>query len=148
MVFAKRLKLGLDDINDEEQSGFMPGKNICNNIRLILDMIDYNEYILEDSFILFVDFYKAFDTISHQFMFKTTECFGLGTLLHFKKAVKMVKSNSSVKLAHCTTPRLHICRAIRQGCPLSPFLFLLVTQIMAVHIKKGLFRGITTLDGT
>lgn len=93
----------------------MPGRNICNNVRLILDMIDYNEYILDDSFILFVDFYKAFDTISHQFMFKTIESFGFGSL--FMKAVKTLYNgcNSSVKLAHSTTPRFDICRGIRQG---------------------------------
>lgn len=70
MIFAKRLKIGLDDLIDEEQSGFMHGRNICNNIRLVLDMIDYNDLIVDNSFILFVDFYKAFDTISHKFMFK------------------------------------------------------------------------------
>lgn len=64
MVFAKRLKAGLNYIIDEEQSGFIPGRNIWNNIRLILDMIDYNEYIVDESFILFVDFYKAFDKSS------------------------------------------------------------------------------------
>ncbi|CAJ1069845.1 unnamed protein product [Xyrichtys novacula] len=56
LIFAKRLKIGLVDIIDEEQSGFMPGRNIVNNIRLILDMIDYNEFIPDESFILFVDF--------------------------------------------------------------------------------------------
>ena len=68
-----------------EQSGFMPGRNTCNNIRLVLDMIDYNEYIFDDSFILFVDFYKAFDTVSHQFMFKTIHSFGFGN--RFLRAV-------------------------------------------------------------
>lgn len=34
-------------------------------------MNDYNHYIPDESFILFVDFYKAFDTISHQFMIRT-----------------------------------------------------------------------------
>lgn len=42
LIFAKRLKIGLADIIDDEQSGFMPERNIVNNIRLILDMIDYN----------------------------------------------------------------------------------------------------------
>ena len=76
----------MDDIKNEEQSGFMPGRNICNNIRLVLDMIDYDEYILDNSFILFVDFYKTFDTISHRFKFKVIKCLGFGN--QFLKAVE------------------------------------------------------------
>ena len=53
--------------------------------------------------------------------------------------------NISIKLAHGTTPRFVIGHGIRQGCPLSPFLFLLVTQIMAIHLKKGNFQGIVAL---
>ena len=70
-IFAERLKKGLDQIIDDTQSGFMKGRHICNNIRLVLDLIDYNEHIMEDSFILFVDFYKAFDT-EHYFPFETS----------------------------------------------------------------------------
>ncbi len=60
-IFAKRLKHGLEDIIDEAQTGFIQGRHISNNIRLILDMVDYNEYISDNSLILFVDFHKAFD---------------------------------------------------------------------------------------
>lgn len=59
LIFAKRLKRGLENIIDEEQTGFIHGRHISNNIRLILDMIDYNEYILDDSFIFFIDFHKS-----------------------------------------------------------------------------------------
>ena len=62
-IFAIRLKKGIDQIIDETQSGFMKGIHICNNVRLVLDLIDNNEHIMEESFILFVDFYKAFDTV-------------------------------------------------------------------------------------
>lgn len=78
LVFAKRLKQGLHHIIDEEQSGFMHGRHISNNIRLILDMIDYNDLILDDSFLMFVDFYKAFDTVEHEFMFKAIRFLGFG----------------------------------------------------------------------
>ncbi len=44
---------------------------ISNNIRLILDLIDYKEFITDNSCILFVDFFKAFDTIDHNFMLET-----------------------------------------------------------------------------
>lgn len=145
LIFAKRLKLGLNEIIDEEQSGFMPGRNITNNIRLILDMIDYNEYILDDSLILFIDFYKAFDTISHQFITRVIQFFGFGE--GFLKVVRTLYKgcNGSVKLTNGTTPRFDIRRGIRQGCPLSPLLFLLVAQAMAVHIKKYQFLGIRAL---
>lgn len=74
-IFAQRLKKCLNMIIDEEQSGFLKGRYIGNNIRLVLDLIDYNHFISDDSLILFIDFYKAFDTIEHFFMFKVIEFF-------------------------------------------------------------------------
>lgn len=78
LIFAKRLKLRLNEVIDEEQSGFMPGRNKTNNIRLILDKIDCNDYILDDGLILLIDFYKAFDTISHQFITGVIQFLGFG----------------------------------------------------------------------
>ncbi len=48
----------------------MKGRHISNNslISLVLDFIDYNEHIDSESFI-YIYFYKAFDTVSHTFMF-------------------------------------------------------------------------------
>lgn len=129
LVFARRLKKGLEEIIEEEQSGFMTGRHISNNIRLILDMIDYNYYMPNDSFILFIDFYKAFDTVSHEFLFRCIKHFGFGE--YFEKAVRTIYNgcNSSVKLSAGTSGRFEINRGIQQGSPLSPFLFLLDTQL-------------------
>ncbi len=46
-------------------SGFMKGRNISNNIRLVLDLLDYSDLVNEEALILFLDFYKAFDTVEH-----------------------------------------------------------------------------------
>lgn len=145
-VFAERLKKCLDSIIDDCQSGFMRGRHICNNIRLVLDLIDYSDFIDDDSFILFVDFYKAFDRVEHDFMLETLDFFGFGE--YFKRVIQTLYNgcNSSIKLANGTTPRFPIGRGIKQGCPISPFLFLLVTQTMALHIENNTFRGIQTLD--
>lgn len=42
LILAKRLKTGLGNIIDEEQAGFTQGRNIHNNISLVVDMTDYN----------------------------------------------------------------------------------------------------------
>ncbi len=75
-IFAKRLKIILQDIIGETQSGFLKNSHISNNIRLVLDLLDYSELVKDDSYMLFLDFYKAFDSIEHGFIFKTLEKFG------------------------------------------------------------------------
>ncbi len=56
LVLAKRIKSILNNIIDECQSGFIPQRHISNNIRLILDVLDYSDLISTDSFILFSSF--------------------------------------------------------------------------------------------
>lgn len=70
----------------KHNQAFKKNRHISNNIRLILDLLDYSELVRDDSYILFMDFYKAFDSIEHNFIFKTLEKIGLGDL--FIKAIK------------------------------------------------------------
>lgn len=41
-------------------------------------MIDNNPFIEDDYFILFLDFYEAFDTVNHDFIFKVIKLLGFG----------------------------------------------------------------------
>uniref|UniRef100_A0A3B3TIM3 Reverse transcriptase domain-containing protein n=1 Tax=Poecilia latipinna TaxID=48699 RepID=A0A3B3TIM3_9TELE len=54
-------------------------------------------------FILFLDFHKAFDSLEHEFLFKTLDLVGFGE--QFKKSIRTLYAlgNSSVKLSHGTT---------------------------------------------
>lgn len=56
-IYANRLKTGISDIISDTQSGFIKGRSIHNNIRLIFDLIDYNYLIEDQGFILFLDFF-------------------------------------------------------------------------------------------
>lgn len=47
---AKRIKHVLGSIIDETQSSFIPKRHIANNICLVLDLLDYDELIREESF--------------------------------------------------------------------------------------------------
>lgn len=77
-LFAKRLKPCLEDIISITQSGFIKGRHISNNIRLVLDMMDYSDLNEEGAIILFLDFYKAFDSIEHEFIYTALDKFGFG----------------------------------------------------------------------
>ncbi len=74
-IFANRLKKGINKIINESQSGFLAGRSIHNNIRLIIDLLEYSEWIEEDGFILFLDFKKAFDMLEHSFFISCSTVF-------------------------------------------------------------------------
>ncbi len=77
-AIANRLKFRLSQDIIEIQSGFNKGRLIHNNIRLVLDLIDYGPLIKDDGFVLFLDFYKAFDTVEHEFILHALKYFGFG----------------------------------------------------------------------
>ena len=58
LLLAKRIREVLDSIIDEAQSGFMRNRHISDNVRLVLDLLDYSDLITDHIFILFLDFYK------------------------------------------------------------------------------------------
>ena len=146
LVFANRLKEVLDSIIDESQSGFMKKRHIANNIRLVMDLLDYNEFITDNSFILFLDFYKAFDSLEHGFILHALKKFGFGD--GFCRTVRTLYENgsSAVKLKFGTSPRFRVSRGIKQGCPISPYLFLIASQLLALHVSNSALEGITLAE--
>lgn len=105
----------------------------------MLDLLDYN-YLIEDGFILFLDFFKAFDTVEHNFMFRTLELFGLGeNVINFVKLIYK-NTNSSVILPQGTSSRFSIDRGIKQGCPISPLLFIAAAEMLSILIKHSDFE--------
>lgn len=112
----------------------MVNQHISCNIRLVLDLIDYSDYVESEALILFLDFYKAFNTVEHQFLSRALKIFGFGE--KFISSVRMLYKDisSSVMLFPNTTKRFPVHRLVRQGCPSSPFLFLVVVELLSIHI--------------
>jgi len=141
LILANRLKSVLDNIIDESQSGFMQNRHISNNVRFILDALDYSDFVQDDSCILFLDFYKAFDSLMHYFMMIALEKFGFGHFLC--NSVTTLYSNAySIKLSCGTSPRFQLKRRVRQGCPVSVYLVLLAAQLLNLQIKASSLKGI------
>ncbi len=114
-VCAEKTKHCLANIISNTQSGFLKGRHIPNNIRLIIDILDYSEFINKEAFILFINFYKAFDTVEHFFIFEALSKFGFGR--SFIKAIRTLYNgiNSCVSLASGTSHRFSVGRGTRQG---------------------------------
>ena len=134
---ANRLKRCLHDLIHPDQSGFLKGRYIGDNIRLILDIIEYTDCNDIPGSIILLDIEKAFDSVSHDFLFKTLEQFNFGST--FINSVKTLYSarQSYVVNNGFLTEHIKMGRGIFQGCPISPYLFLFVIEIMALMIRQN-----------
>ena len=135
-VLANRMKEVLCEIIKSDQVGYMKDRNIGEAIRLIDDMMFH--CLINDikSFLIAVDFEKAFDSVSHQFLFKVLELFGFG--ISFRCWVKMLYNgiSSCVMNGGFSTGYFDISRGVRQGDPLSPYLFLITIEILAHALRN------------
>ena len=107
------------------------------------DVIDYcNENNLPE-LLLCIDFEKAFDSLDSNFMHKVLEAFGLKNDLI--RWINVFYNNiKSTVLVNCQTSEwFPVKRGCRQGDPISPYLFILCAEILAIMIKENKdIRGI------
>ena len=81
-----------------------------------------------------IDAEKAFDKIQHPFMIKTLQKAGLeGTYLNIIKAV-YDKSTANIILNGEKLKAFPLKSGIRQGCPLSPLLFILLVHFIKLNV--------------
>ncbi len=146
-LLACRLRKVLPHLIDDDQTGYINGRYIGQNIRIINDIIYFCENENKPGIILTIDYEKAFDSLNWNFMLKALKCFNFGT--NFINYVSVLYNN----IEAAVTNNGHISeffkpeRGIRQGCPLSAYLFLFAIELLAHHIRKdGDIKGITVFD--
>ena len=146
-VIANRIKGTLHKLIHTDQTGFIAGRYIGENIRLIYDIMQYTEENSIPGLLLSADFEKAFDSVSWSFTYKVMEFFGFGNSI-----ISWIKTfNNNVKLSVNQCGNLSsffgIGRGCRQGDPVSTFLFILCAEILGLMIRNNMnIKGIVIND--
>ena len=136
-VLADRLQTVIPNIVSTDQSGYIKGRCISENVRTILDILEYTSVKINPGLMVFLDFEKAFDTVSWPFLLKTLKHFNFGSI--FIKWITILYNDISscvINNGH-STRFFNIERGIRQGCPISALLFILVVEILAINIRNS-----------
>ena len=136
-ILAQRLQKVLPNLISLDQNGYIQGRYIGCNIRTILDIIQISQNEENSNLITFIDYEKAFDNIKWEFMYKALEAFGFGK--EFRKWIKIIYSDvtSCVLNNGFSSNFFKLSKGVRQGCPLSALLFILIVEILAIEIRKN-----------
>ena len=143
-VLSSRLQKILYTVIHPDQHAFIKGRNIAEAIRNVQDMFYYLTTENKNNYIVSIDFRKAFDSIDHEFICKALESVGFGPM--FIKWVKTLYCNieGCVLNNGTSTGYFPISRGVRQGDPLSPYLFLIAIEMLATRLRNTKeIRGIT-----
>ena len=141
-VLATRLRAVQGDLIQPEQTGFLPGRHIGENImlnQLLPAALPPSSQVVT----IFLDFYKAYDTIIREFLYAVLEALGLGA--GFIKWVKLLLTNTGAcaLINGYMSARFAYTAGVRQGCPLAPQLYLFAAQALLSFLKaKGFGVGV------
>ena len=135
-VLANRLRCVLGKIIHMDQTCAVPGRSILDNIHLIRNIIDYTNQKNLPCILLSLDQSKAFDRVSHFYLFKVLKGFNFGD--NFINWVKLLYNDvsSSVIVNNFISHPFAVQRSVRQGCSMSPLLYVLCIELFAIMVRK------------
>ena len=125
-VVSRTLMPVVDWLAELRQKGFIKGRKGEENIKEVTDSFYKALLAQQQHFYLFIDTAKAFDSIDHDFLFDVLDKVGMPAwvanivqgLMHDVQVRPRLGPGQN-------KARINIERGVKQGCPLSPLLFIL-----------------------
>lgn len=138
-IFTKCLANRLTDIVEKRigphQTGFVQGRDIRENILTAQSLIEHYKTNNQKIALLLLDWEKAFDRVDHRSLIKILKHLDFPpTILN---AIKAIYRNSwaAIKINNKVSQQFKINSGVKQGCPLSPILFIIIIEVLHTQFK-------------
>ena len=146
-ILTKRLNPAIDTFASIDNTGFYPKRFIAENSIGLKLMQAYLDEEKKPGALVFLDMEKAFDRVSWDYMHKALEAAGFGH--EFRKWIHMLYNKDAppkrrIDVNGHLGKEWNLGSGVAQGCPLSPLLFLIVSESLtrAVNADRNI-KGVT-----
>jgi hypothetical protein len=149
-LLASRLKNVMGKLISSVQSAYLPKRQILDGVLVINELIDLAKRRKDKCLLFKVDFERAYDTVNWNFLDYMMGRMGFAEGWRRWIRACVFHSSMSVLVNGSPTVDFNVRKGLRQGDPLSPFLFLLVVEGLSALMKKAvdsnLFHGYKVSD--
>ncbi|XDV17602.1 hypothetical protein PO909_023436 [Leuciscus waleckii] len=124
-VLERRTRPIVEPRIQEEQCGFRPGRGTLDQLYTLSRVLEGSSEFAQPIHMCFVDLEKAFDCVPRSILWRVLWEYGVrGPLL---RAIRSLydRSMSLVRIAGSKSDLFPVHDGLRQGCPLSPVLFII-----------------------
>lgn len=143
-MLALRLKSVIDSVVDEVQSAYVNNRNILDGPLIVNEVFSWAKRSKRKTFLFKVDFEKAFDSVNWNYLDSIMEQMQFGvTWRHWIRGC-LSSSRASVLVNGTPSDEYPISKGVKQGDPLSPFLFILAMEGLNQAINNAKEKGILT----
>ena len=129
-ILSNRITPILNKIISSNQKCGLPGRKIDHLLYIVQAIIEIAKQNSEKFGLILTEFEKAFDRLSHEFIFKMLKELGFGKIM-LQWFELLYKNNiSSIEINGAYTLPIKMKRGIKQGCPLSMLFFITAAEAL------------------
>ena len=136
-MLTRRLQKEIGNLIDLHQTGFLKGRSISETFVFAAELIQTCNKRRLPTLVLKLDFAKAFDTVIWESLDTILKARGFHDRWCAWMRDILSSSKSAVLVNGCPGPWITCKRGLRQGDPLSPYLFLLVADSLQAMIMSA-----------
>eukprot|EP00253_Pinus_taeda_P008746 PITA_08746 len=144
-LIAKRLKPLLDNLISAEQIGFVEGRQILDGLVVTQEVIHSLKVKKQKGMMIKLDLSKAYDRLNWKYLETVLERFGFHQRWIAWIHNLIYSPHFSILVNGSPSKTFNASRGIRQGDPLSPFLFILAAEGLGRFIKQE--RAVNRIKG-